>query len=192
MLKPIPKALPIFQLKNNIINKTSEVFRTVNEFLAKLEVILEAHDMSLDQDCGRCMLATMSREQLSWFTESVRGKGYTKKQAMDAFKKKYGASTQSAALVTRLHKMQMQESQDGTDYADKFQSLMCEAGESDNVTLSSIFLNSLTSALAKAARMTHLAHPDPKPKLNVARIAERISSLDSRRGLQASSIELGR
>lgn len=145
--------------------------------------MLELYDLPLDTNWERCILAALSREQLSWFQENLRGKDYTWEQAKVAFQKKYGAEAQSAALVSKLHKMRMRETHDASDYADKYRSLMREAGESDNVTLGSIFLNSLTPSLAREIRMTHSAHPDSKPKVTVERVCRLISSLDTEQGV---------
>lgn len=175
--KSVLKDLPVFQLKNNVINKSKEVFRTVTDFLVKFEVSLEVHNLPLATNWERCMLATLSKEQLSWFRETMRGKGYTWEQAKAIFQQRYGAVSQSAALVAKLHKMRMREDQDPMDYVEKFEKLMRDAGEVDSVTLGNIFVNSLIPALHSGVRMTQTAHPEPKPKLTVERVSNLIAGL---------------
>ena len=168
--------LPLFQLKNNIRDKSKEVVNSVSDFLTKFEVIIGHHQGDVEECWESTLPLTLSNEQLSWFQYELTNKELTWSSVKHAFRNKYGGANHAAYLSEQLHEMKLKPKEDVIKYANRFTMLMREAEEEDGKTWGQIFVRSLTPDLQVGIKMTQSASGN-KDLLTVARATELLASI---------------
>ena len=168
--------LPLFQLKNNIRDKSREVFNSVQDFLTKFEIIVGHHHGKAEEFWETTLPLTVSSEQLSWFQHEFSGKGLAWSYVKAALQDKYGGANQAAYLSEQLHEMKLRPREDVIKYADHFTKLMRDAQEEDGKTWGQIFVRSLTADLQVGIKMTQSASGNKSP-LTVARATELLAGI---------------
>lgn len=96
--------ISLFQLHNNVRDRSREVFASVSDFLETLEAVVKLKGGDIGATWQDIMPAALSSER-SWFTDNILAKGLNWTAAENEFKRKYGGATHAAVITDELHEM---------------------------------------------------------------------------------------
>ena len=151
----VPKMLPTFGHDNTDV-------RDPEEFLSRFSRVVQAHNLSLDDNWSRLLPLCLGQLEADWVAENLNH-AQTWQEAKELFMNHFAHPLRQTTQVRELWSARQRKNESLRQYCDRFQKLMRSCNvKDDNMALTELFISTLPHIVQRDIQITKFANPNHK------------------------------